>query len=61
MFCLLKGKREIRREERLDLMEGEIGRRQRKGARSSLKILDQNVMRGNIDEHNGIRNKNKGK
>lgn len=56
MFCLLKEKREIRREERLDVMEGEIGRRQGKGVRSSLKILDQNVMRRNIDEHNGIRN-----
>lgn len=42
-------------------MEGEIGRKQGKGVRSSLKILEQNVMRENIDEHNGIKNRNKGK
>lgn len=42
-------------------MEWEIGRKQENRAMSSLKILDQNVMRGNIDEHNGIKNRNKGK
>lgn len=57
----LKGNREIRKEEKMDVIEVEQVCEQEKETRKSLKLLDQNVIKGNNEEHDGIRTRTEGK